>query len=208
MCPYIYKMCVCTCVASCEHVYVYKVCVCVVCVHVCCVLWTCVCIQGLCVVCVCIAHWMQWRMAVKLTATNWWWLLLVASQIEPMRMKTIITSLEIQRYMYTMLYTAWTINKPHLPYKTRLDVMQSHLLHRTRFGQYQASSAVLGWPGDGDCHIMHRMQSGGWPYSKVGRESSKAPSLHAAVLRAAVFCSKILRSDCNRWSSHVRVIGA
>ena len=34
---------------------------------------------------------------------------------------------------------------------------------------------------------MHRMQSGGWPYSKVGRDSSKAPSLHAAVLRAAAF---------------------
>ena len=43
---------------------------------------------------------------------------------------------------------------------------------------------------------MHRMQSGGWPYSKVGRDSSKAPSLRAAVLRAAVFRSKILRSDC------------
>ena len=41
---------------------------------------------------------------------------------------------------------------------------------------------------------MHRMQSGGWPYSKVGRDSSKAPSLRAAVLRAAVFRSKVLRS--------------
>ena len=30
---------------------------------------------------------------------------------------------------------------------------------------------------------MHRMQSGGWPYSKVGRDSSKAPSLRAAVLQ-------------------------
>ena len=27
---------------------------------------------------------------------------------------------------------------------------------------------------------MHRMQSGGWPYSKVGRDSSKALSLRAA----------------------------
>ena len=38
---------------------------------------------------------------------------------------------------------------------------------------------------------MHRMQSGGWPYSKVGRDSSKAPSLCAAVLHAAVFCLKM-----------------
>ena len=45
--------------------------------------------------------------------------------------------------------------------------MQSHPLRRTRFSQYQASSAALGWPGDGDCYnIMRRMQSGGWPYSK------------------------------------------
>ena len=68
----------------------------------------------------------------------------------------------------------WTIKEPHLSYKTGLDVTQSHPLHRTRFSQYQASSAALGWPGDGDCHIMHRMQSmqsGGWPYSKVGRDS-------------------------------------
>ena len=34
--------------------------------------------------------------------------------------------------------------------------------------------------------IMHRMQLGGWPYSKVGRDSLKAPSLHAAVLRAFI----------------------
>ena len=46
----------------------------------------------------------------------------------------------------------WTMNEPHLPYKTGLDVMQSHPLHRTCFGQYQASSAVLEWLGDGDCY--------------------------------------------------------
>ena len=56
---------------------------------------------------------------------------------------------------------------------------------------------------------MHRMQPGGWPYSKVGRDSSKAPSLRAALLRVALLCvvllravvavfrSKILRSDRN-----------
>ena len=60
--------------------------------------------------------------------------------------------------------------------KTGLDVTQSHPLRRTRFGQYQASSAALGWPGDGDCHIMHKMQSGGWPYSKVSRDSENLES--------------------------------
>ena len=54
---------------------------------------------------------------------------------------------------------AWTINKPHLPYKAGLDVMRSHPLPRMHFGQYQATSAVLGWPGDGDCinlfYLLH-----------------------------------------------------
>ena len=27
---------------------------------------------------------------------------------------------------------------------------------------------------------MHRMQSGGWPYSEVGRDSSETPSLRVA----------------------------
>ena len=40
---------------------------------------------------------------------------------------------------------------------------------------------------------MHRMQSGGWPYSEDGRDSSKAPSLRVAFLRTAVFRS--LRSN-------------
>ena len=34
---------------------------------------------------------------------------------------------------------------------------------------------------------MHRMQSGGWPYSEDGRDCSKAPSLRVAFLRTAVF---------------------
>ena len=45
---------------------------------------------------------------------------------------------------------------------------------------------------------MHTMQSGGWPYLKVDRDSSKVLSICAAVIRVAVFRSKILRSDCNR----------
>ena len=43
---------------------------------------------------------------------------------------------------------------------------------------------------------MHKMQSGGWPYSEVGRDSSKTPSLRVTVLHAAVFRS--LHSNRNR----------
>ena len=67
------------------------------------------------------------------------------------------TFINLHGHMLHLLYTwwnmgydcthSWTINEPHLPYKTGLDVMQSHPLHRTLFGQYQASSAALGWPG-------------------------------------------------------------
>ena len=38
----------------------------------------------------------------------------------------------------------WTIDEPHLLYKTGLDIMLSHPLHRMLFGQHLASSAVLG----------------------------------------------------------------
>ena len=48
--------------------------------------------------------------------------------------------------------------------KAGLDVMQSHPQHRTCFAQYQASSAALGWPRDGNCYLMHKMQSCGWTY--------------------------------------------
>ena len=52
--------------------------------------------------------------------------------------------------MWTWYHSyAWTIKKPYLPKNRPIDVMQSHPLHRTCFGQYQASSAVLRWLGDG-----------------------------------------------------------
>ena len=51
----------------------------------------------------------------------------------------------------------WTTS----PLKTGLDVMHCHPLCRTHFNQYQAWSVALGWPGDGDCYLMHRMQSDG-----------------------------------------------
>ena len=35
-----------------------------------------------------------------------------------------------------------------------LDVMQGPPLRRTCLGQYQASSAALGWSGDGDCYLV------------------------------------------------------
>ena len=45
--------------------------------------------------------------------------------------------------------------------KPGLDVMQSHPWCRTRFAQYHATSAMLGWPGDGNCYLLHKLQSSG-----------------------------------------------
>ena len=45
-----------------------------------------------------------------------------------------------------------------------LGLVQSHPLHRMCFRQCQASSAVLGWPGDGDRYLVHNIQSSDWPY--------------------------------------------
>ena len=38
-----------------------------------------------------------------------------------------------------------------------LSVIQSHPMCRICFGQYQATSAALGWLGDGDCYLMHTL---------------------------------------------------
>ena len=47
----------------------------------------------------------------------------------------------------------WTINEPHLPKTVNVHV----ILCGTCFRQYQASSAALGWPGDGDCYLCNTM---------------------------------------------------
>ena len=66
------------------------------------------------------------------------------------------TTQKVRPAIFTYAGCVWTINEPHLPYKTGLDVMQSHPLRRTRFSQYRAPSAALGWAGDGDCYnIMY-----------------------------------------------------
>ena len=52
----------------------------------------------------------------------------------------------------------------HISLKTMI-VMQTHTLYRTCFSHDQlvASSVTQ---GDEDCYLVHRMQSGDWPYSK------------------------------------------
>ena len=112
-------------------------------------------------------------------------------QMSHFQMKLKTTESRVSPWRQTYMYT-WTINEPHLPYKTGLDVMQSHPLCRTRFSQYQASSAVLGWPGDGDCYnIMRRMQSGSWPYSKSCMHiTSGSLIVHAHACLIVGFCYK------------------
>ena len=74
------------------------------------------------------------------------------------------------------------------------------LKNRPRCYTKSPTEQVMFWPIPGliRCtgvtgrYLMHRMQSGGWPYSQNGRESSKVPSLHAAVFHAAVFRLKII----------------
>ena len=71
----------------------------------------------------------------------------------------------------------WTINKLHLPYKTGLDVMQSHPLHRMCFSQYQASSAALGWQGGEDCMVeTHRLVPCVWSIAYACIATAAAPA--------------------------------
>ena len=47
--------------------------------------------------------------------------------------------------------------------KSRLRCFTKWRPCRTNFSQYQVSSAMLWWLGDGDCYLMHkRAQSGDW----------------------------------------------
>jgi len=50
--------------------------------------------------------------------------------------------------------------------KKGLDVLQSHPLCTKHFSQYEASLTMLGRFRDWDCYLMHRMESGGWPYQR------------------------------------------
>ena len=40
---------------------------------------------------------------------------------------------------------------------------------------------------------MHRMQSGGWPYSKVGRDSDLRKHMHAIIMVPVLFIPELLR---------------
>ena len=59
-----------------------------------------------------------------------------------------------QQLPQVCVWNAWTINE--------LNKMgrPSHWPHRMYFGKYQASSGAMGGLEDGDCYLMHKMQSG------------------------------------------------
>ena len=69
--------------------------------------------------------------------------------------------------------------------KKRCLMLPSHPLCRKCFGQYQASSAVLEWAGDGDCYFVQGAQSGGRLYS------------HGCKCSVSL-CSMYVRSSCSR----------
>ena len=58
----------------------------------------------------------------------------------------------VDRQMYLCEYFMHEQSINHISRKRTVDVMQSHSLCRTHFSQYQASSTVLGWLGDGNCY--------------------------------------------------------
>ena len=103
------------------------------------------------------------------------------------------------RFSSTVVMSLYVINQwATSPLETGLDVMHSHPLRRTRLGEYQASSAVLRWREMGTVFSCTKCSQMAGLIQKFGRDSSKAPSLCAAVLHAAVFHLKIVRSDHNR----------
>ena len=77
------------------------------------------------------------------------------------------------------------------PWTKKASLDRCYALCKTAFGQYQASSATLGWPGDGDFYFMHKIQSGGWCYAQwwlyiisrliLGRCGSLIEPLHLSI---------------------------
>ena len=117
-------------------------------------------------------------------------------------------STQVQQLLITSAW--WCLHFHLFPILTSISVLKQHCVVCLCFcmnNQWTTSPSYcaghvsantrpqqLWQPGDGDCYIMHRMQSGGWPYSKVGWDSSKALSLRTAVLHAAVLHTAVLRT--------------
>ena len=71
-------------------------------------------------------------------------------------------------YVYTTVHVHETIKEPQLP-KTQTwprCYLTSHPVRRTRFGQYQASSAALGWLGKCGRYMTCTCNTDGWPHDE------------------------------------------
>ena len=67
-----------------------------------------------------------------------------------------------------------------------LSYVKSPTVGGCDFDQYQASSAALEWPGDGDCYLIHKMQSlsfcwGGWGLYSL-RKLTRYPYIYEACI--------------------------
>ena len=109
--------------------------------------------------------------------------------------------------MYADITTLICMNNPWTtsPFKKKMGAMQSYPQRRM---QCQASLAVLGWPGDGDCYLMHKMHSGGWLYGSSSYKSAIALT-HPVFRRVLPFLRcpenhnrEIVREE--RWGGRAR----
>ena len=89
----------------------------------------------------------------------------------------------------------WTINKPHLPYKTGVHIMQHQPAFRPIPGFISCAKGVTG-----DCYLIHRMQSDSRPYSKVGRDSAIESTVSSC---SCSLCSCLSRSCIANISCHM-----
>ena len=84
--------------------------------------------------------------------------------------------------------------------KAGLDVMQSHPMHRTRLGQYQASSATLDWPGDGGL-LSHAQNAVRWLALSVCMHSCARAHTH----KRTWVPQSVFPSDWSRHGRHQQV---
>ena len=72
----------------------------------------------------------------------------------------------------------------------------------------QPIPAVVGWPGDGDYYLMHRMQSGGWPYLYARQEFLECfISLSSCPLKLVAMIQAMCAKQLGIWARPVVTSG-
>ena len=90
------------------------------------------------------------------------------------------------------MHNQWTLS----PWIKRQAEMFHKVVHCIGQVSGITSSAVLGWLGDGDCYLMHRMQPSSCPIHTTGRSFSNVALCSCASKTIAIIQAIIIITCC------------